>query len=71
MSYLMQKLARAFVGTNNIGQLLRYAGARHYGLFRTVGYGGIRPIHDIENASLVLSRWQQHGGGAIPCSPRA
>ena len=55
-SYLMQKLARAVVGTNNIDNCSRYCQApATLGLFRTVGYGGDSgSIHDIENASLVL-----------------
>src|SRR6202030_3870602 len=55
-SYLMQKLARAVVGTNNIDNCSRYCQApATTGLFRTVGYGGDSgSIHDIENASLVL-----------------
>ncbi len=55
-SYLMQKLARAVVGTNNIDNCSRYCQApATMGLFRTVGYGGDSgSIHDIENASLVL-----------------
>ena len=40
-SYLMQKLARAVVGTNNIDNCSRYCQApATTGLFRTVGYGG-------------------------------
>ncbi len=55
-SYLMQKLARAVVGTNNIDNCSRYCQApATMGLFRTVGYGGDSgSIRDIENASLVL-----------------
>jgi len=55
-SYLMQKLARAVVGTNNIDNCSRYCQApATMGLFRTVGYGGDSgSIHDIEKASLVL-----------------
>src|SRR6202166_4090482 len=55
-SYLMQKLARAVIGTNNIDNCSRYCQApANMGLFRTVGYGGDSgSIHDIENASLVL-----------------
>ena len=55
-SYLMQKLARAVVGTNNIDNCSRYCQApATMGLFRTVGYGGDSgSVHDIENASLVL-----------------
>ncbi|MGH9757605.1 MAG: molybdopterin-dependent oxidoreductase, partial [Candidatus Acidiferrales bacterium] len=40
-SYLMQKLARAVAGTNNIDNCSRYCQApATTGLFRTVGYGG-------------------------------
>ena len=55
-SYLMQKLARAVIGTNNIDNCSRYCQApATTGLFRTVGYGGDSgSIHDIENAGLVL-----------------
>jgi formate dehydrogenase major subunit len=55
-SYLMQKLARAVVGTNNMDNCSRYCQApATTGLFRTVGYGGDSgSIRDIENASLVL-----------------
>jgi formate dehydrogenase major subunit len=55
-SYLMQKLARGVVGTNNIDNCSRYCQApATMGLFRTVGYGGDSgSIRDIENADLVL-----------------
>src|SRR5881397_1057987 len=55
-SYLMQKLARAVIGTNNVDNCSRYCQApATMGLFRTVGYGGDSgSIKDIENASLVL-----------------
>jgi formate dehydrogenase major subunit len=55
-SYLMQKLARAVAGTNNIDNCSRYCQApATTGLFRTVGYGGDSgSIRDIENADLVL-----------------
>src|ERR1019366_4879338 len=55
-SYLMQKLARAVVGTNNIDNCSRYCQApATMGLFRTVGYGGDSgSIYDIEDAGLVL-----------------
>jgi len=55
-SYLMQKLARAVVGTNNIDNCSRYCQApATVGLFRTVGYGGDSgSIADIEQADLVL-----------------
>jgi formate dehydrogenase major subunit len=55
-SYLMQKLARAVVGTNNMDNCSRYCQApATTGLFRTVGYGGDSgSIRDIENAGLTL-----------------
>jgi formate dehydrogenase major subunit len=55
-SYLMQKLARAVIGTNNMDNCSRYCQApATMGLFRTVGYGGDSgSISDIEKASLVL-----------------
>jgi formate dehydrogenase major subunit len=55
-SYLMQKLARAVVGTNNIDNCSRYCQApATMGLFRTVGIGGDSgSISDIAQAELVL-----------------
>jgi formate dehydrogenase major subunit len=55
-SYLMQKLARAVIGTNNMDNCSRYCQApATQGLFRTVGYGGDSgSIRDIANAGLVL-----------------
>ncbi len=55
-SYLMQKLARAVIGTNNMDNCSRYCQApATMGLFRTVGYGGDSgSITDIEQAGLVL-----------------
>ena len=55
-SYLMQKLARAVVGTNNVDNCSRYCQSpATTGLFRTVGYGGDSgSIADIEQASLVV-----------------
>jgi formate dehydrogenase major subunit len=55
-SYLMQKLARAVIGTNNMDNCSRYCQApATIGLFRTVGYGGDSgSIRDIENADLTL-----------------
>lgn len=55
-SYLMQKLSRAVVGTNNIDNCSRYCQApATAGLFRTVGYGGDSgSISDIAQANLVL-----------------
>jgi formate dehydrogenase major subunit len=55
-SYLMQKLARAVIGTNNMDNCSRYCQApATTGLFRTVGYGGDSgSINDIEHAGLVV-----------------
>ena len=55
-SYLMQKLARAVVGTNNMDNCSRYCQApATTGLFRTVGYGGDSgSISDIAQAGLVI-----------------
>ena len=55
-SYLMQKLARAVIGTNNIDNCARYCqNPATTGLQRTVGYGGdTGSISDIEIAGLVL-----------------
>ncbi|MBC7772356.1 MAG: formate dehydrogenase subunit alpha, partial [Pyrinomonadaceae bacterium] len=55
-SYLMQKLARGVMGTNNIDNCSRYCQApATVGLFRTVGYGGDSgSISDIHQAGLVL-----------------
>jgi formate dehydrogenase major subunit len=55
-SYLMQKLARAVIGTNNIDNCSRYCQApATTGLFRTVGYGGDSgSMSDIAQASLVV-----------------
>src|SRR5271163_2406932 len=55
-SYLMQKLSRAVIGTNNIDNCSRYCQApATTGLFRTVGYGGDSgTIADMEKAELVL-----------------
>ncbi|MGH9397308.1 MAG: formate dehydrogenase subunit alpha [Terriglobia bacterium] len=55
-SYLMQKLSRAVIGTNNIDNCSRYCQApATTGLFRTVGYGGDSgSISDIAQASLVM-----------------
>ncbi|WYS07400.1 formate dehydrogenase subunit alpha [Bacillus sp. FSL R5-0394] len=56
-SYLMQKLARAVVGTNNIDNCSRYCQSpATKGLWRTVGYGGDSGgIEDIAKAGLVIS----------------
>lgn len=55
-SFLMQKLARAVVGTNNIDNCSRYCQTpATKGLSRTVGYGGDSgSITDIECAKLVV-----------------
>ena len=55
-SYLMQKLARAVVGTNNIDNCSRYCQTpATMGLQRTVKYGGDSgSISDIEIAELVI-----------------
>ncbi|MGC1781436.1 MAG: formate dehydrogenase subunit alpha [Acidobacteriaceae bacterium] len=56
-SYLMQKLARAVIGTNNVDNCSRYCQTpATRGLSRTVGYGGDSgSIADIEKASLVVT----------------
>lgn len=55
-SYLMQKLARAVIGTNNIDNCSRYCQTpASKGLQRTVGYGADSgSISDIEQAELVV-----------------
>ena len=55
-SYLMQKLSRAVIGTNNVDNCARYCqNPATMGLQRTVGYGGDSgSIHDIETAGLVF-----------------
>ncbi|HEY4551661.1 MAG TPA: formate dehydrogenase subunit alpha [Bacillaceae bacterium] len=55
-SYLMQKLARGVIGTNNIDNCSRYCQTpATMGLFRTVGHGGDSgSIKDIEMAEMVL-----------------
>jgi formate dehydrogenase major subunit len=55
-SYLMQKLARAVIGTNNVDNCARYCqNPATMGLQRTVGYGGDSgSIADIEQAGLVV-----------------
>lgn len=55
-SYLMQKLGRAVVGTNNIDNCSRYCQSpATVGLFRTVGYGGDSgSITDIAQSELVI-----------------
>ncbi|MGB8955702.1 MAG: formate dehydrogenase subunit alpha [Tumebacillaceae bacterium] len=55
-NFLMQKLARSVVGTNNVDNCSRYCQSpATNGLFRTVGYGGdAGTIHDIAAAGLVI-----------------
>ncbi|WP_275899543.1 formate dehydrogenase subunit alpha [Bacillus piscicola] len=55
-SYLMQKLARAVAGTNNIDNCSRYCQSpATMGLWRTVGYGGDSgSITDIEQSELII-----------------
>jgi len=55
-SYLMQKLARAVIGTNNVDNCSRYCQTpATMGLQRTVKYGGDSgSIADIEKAGLVI-----------------
>lgn len=55
-SYLMQKLARAVIGTNNIDNCSRYCQSpATEGLFRTIGWGGDSgSIKDIQEAGLVI-----------------
>ncbi len=55
-AYLMQKLARGVIGTNNMDNCSRYCQSpATEGLWRTVGYGGDSgTIADIERASLVI-----------------
>ena len=54
--YLMQKFARAVIGTNNIDNCSRYCQSpATTGLFRTVGYGGdAGSIEDIAKSKLVF-----------------
>ena len=69
-AYLMQKLARAVVGSNNIDNCSRYCQSRStMGLFRTVGYGGDSgSLSDIERAG-----WCSSSAATLPrailCSP--
>jgi formate dehydrogenase major subunit len=55
-AYLMQKLARAVIGTNNIDNCSRYCQSpATMGLFRTVGHGGdTGSFKDLERAGLVV-----------------
>ncbi len=56
-SYVMQKLARQVIGTNNVDNCSRYCQSpATKGLFRTVGHGGdAGSIEDIAKAELVLT----------------
>ncbi|MYL18910.1 formate dehydrogenase subunit alpha [Halobacillus litoralis] len=56
-SYLMQKLARQVIGTNNVDNCSRYCQApATKGLFRTVGYGGDSgSIDDLGDSKLVIT----------------
>ncbi len=55
-SYIMQKMGRAAIGTNNVDNCSRYCQSpATTGLFRTVGYGGdAGSITDIAAAGLVI-----------------
>ncbi len=55
-NYLMQKLARAVMGTNNVDNCSRYCQApATFGLRRTMGYGGdTGSISDIAQSDLVI-----------------
>ncbi|RXY98993.1 formate dehydrogenase subunit alpha [Fictibacillus sp. S7] len=55
-AYLMQKLGRGIIGTNNIDNCSRYCQTpATLGLFRTVGHGGDSGgIKDIQNSDLVI-----------------
>jgi formate dehydrogenase major subunit len=55
-AFLMQKLARAVIGTNNVDNCSRYCQSpATMGLFRTVGYGrDSGSIKDLERAGLVV-----------------
>ncbi|MGP4074978.1 formate dehydrogenase subunit alpha [Halobacillus sp. K22] len=56
-SYLMQKLSRQVIGTNNVDNCSRYCQSpATKGLFRTVGYGGDSgSIDDLAEAELVMT----------------
>ncbi|WP_173916673.1 formate dehydrogenase subunit alpha [Halobacillus sp. Marseille-Q1614] len=55
-SYLMQKLSRQVIGTNNVDNCSRYCQSpATKGLFRTVGHGGDSgSIDDLAKANLVI-----------------
>ncbi|GAA0613877.1 formate dehydrogenase subunit alpha [Virgibacillus siamensis] len=56
-SYVMQKLARQVIGTNNVDNCSRYCQSpATKGLFRTVGHGGDSgSIDDIAEAEMVIT----------------
>lgn len=56
-SYLMQKLSRQVIGTNNVDNCSRYCQSpATKGLFRTVGHGGDSgSIDDIAEADMVIT----------------
>ncbi|HEH3220430.1 TPA: molybdopterin oxidoreductase family protein [Staphylococcus aureus] len=65
-SYLMQKLARQVIGTNNVDNCSRYCQApATKGLFRTVGHGGDSSTA-ISNLLLVTGNYRRPGTGAYP-----
>ncbi|TRM83965.1 formate dehydrogenase subunit alpha [Sulfolobus sp. A20-N-F6] len=55
-AYLLQKLARGVIGTNNVDNSARYCQApATVGLWRTVGFGADSgTFKDIENADLII-----------------
>ena len=55
-AYLVQKIARLVIGTNNVDNSSRYCqNPATSGLFRTVGYGGdAGTIQDLEQADVVV-----------------
>ncbi|AWN22781.1 formate dehydrogenase subunit alpha [Deinococcus irradiatisoli] len=56
-AYLVQKLARAVIGTNNVDNCSRYCQSpATQGLWRTVGYGGDSgTIKDLEIARMIVT----------------
>jgi formate dehydrogenase major subunit len=71
-AFLMQKLARAVVGTNNVDNCSRYCQSpATMGLFRTVGYGGDSGSIPISSRPVWCSSSAATPPRAIPCSPRA
>ena len=55
-AFMVQKLARQVIGTNNVDNCSRYCQSpATVGLFRTVGYGGDSgTIYDLEQSSLII-----------------